>query len=58
MLHLTLDDRITIHFSSLQKNMSVTEISKLLNKHVSTISCEIKNHLIVKSRNKFSSIEG
>lgn len=52
MSHLTLEDRITI-YTSLQNNMSVTEISKLLNKHVSTISREIKNHLIVKSRKEF-----
>ena len=52
MSHLTLEDRITIQ-SSLNEGISISIIAKLLNKHPSTISREIKKHLTIKPRTDY-----
>ena len=46
-MHLTKDDRYTIE-NNLNKNVSLKQISKIVNKHPSSISREIRNHYITK----------
>ena len=46
-MHLTKDDRYTIE-NKLNNNVSLKQISKIVNKHPSSISREITNHYITK----------
>ena len=51
--HLTLEDRKKIQ-ESLEKGLSRTEISKNINKDISTVAKEIKNRRKLKPRNPFN----
>ena len=47
-MHLTKDDRYTIE-NNLNNNISLKQIGKIINKHCSSISREIRNHYITKN---------
>ena len=47
-MHLTKDDRYTIE-NNLNNNISLKQIGKIINKHCSNISREIRNHYITKN---------
>lgn len=51
--HLTLEDRQAIQ-EGLEKGLSRTEISKIINKDISTIAKEIKNRRKLKPSNPFN----
>ena len=51
--HITLDDRKKIQ-EGLEKELSRTEISKIINKDISTVAKEIKNRRKLKPRNPFN----
>ena len=53
-MHLTKDDRYTIE-NNLNNNISLKQIGKIINKHCSSISREIRNHYITKSIDSSSS---
>ena len=55
MSHLTLNDRIEIQIG-LSKNLSLKEIARKISKSPSTVSREIRNHLIVRSRTEYPSV--
>lgn len=52
-IHMTLEDRKQIQ-EGLEKEMSRTEIAKIINKDVSTVAKEIKNRRKLKPRNLFN----
>ncbi len=51
--HLSLDDRKQIQ-AGLEKELTRTEIAKLINKDISTVAKEIKNRRKLKPRNPFN----
>ena len=49
MSHLTLQDRITIQ-SELNQGSSFNTIARLISKSSTTLSREIRNHLLIRDR--------
>ena len=52
-LHLSYEDRLYIQ-TSLDCNMSFQEIAKVLHKHPTTISKEVRKHMVTVDRNTFN----
>ncbi|WP_195397790.1 helix-turn-helix domain-containing protein, partial [Holdemania sp. 1001302B_160321_E10] len=52
MSHLTLQDRITIQ-SELNQGSSFNTIARLISKNPTTLSREIRNHLLIRDRSSY-----